>query len=86
MTTATNNRARFPELAELVDTLRSAGMQPRVTSIQSHDGKLLAGELPEPGRRLFDMAPDLPARLAEHYRIFRVREQRPGREFGYPSK
>ena len=80
MTARHDNRARFPELAELVDTLRAAGMQPRVTSIQSHDGQLLAGELPEPSQRLFDMDPDLPARLAEHYRTFRVREQKPGSE------
>ncbi|HEY1035569.1 MAG TPA: hypothetical protein VGE09_11370 [Pseudoxanthomonas sp.] len=83
MTTRHDNRARFPELAGLVDSLRGAGFEPRVTSIRDHNGSLVAGKPDEPDPRTFEIDASTPARLAEQYRVFRVHEQRPGREFGY---
>lgn len=43
---AADNRARFPELTGLVDTLRAAGFDPKVLSIHDHAGNLLAGRAP----------------------------------------
>lgn len=41
-------RAQFPEIAELVDSLRGAGFDPRVLCILDHDGNALVGKQPPP--------------------------------------
>lgn len=47
-TTRESMRAQFPEIAELVDTLRGAGFEPRVMCILDHDGNTLVGTPPSP--------------------------------------
>jgi hypothetical protein len=49
-------RAQYPELAELVDTLRRMGCSPAMINISDHDGNLIAGrELKPTPPHLFEI-------------------------------